>query len=71
MKPDKWALEAERIRRDHDPKVLAPMRFVVEWDDWEGIRHELTFPEAKYEDALLEADALKKKYDYVNIRAEQ
>ena len=47
------------------------MRFVVEWDDWEGIRHELTFPEAKYEDALLEADALKKKYDYVNIRAEQ
>jgi len=35
------------------------------WDDQEGNRHELTF--SKPEDARLEAEALKKKFDFVEV----
>lgn len=66
-----WAERLHLLQISHDPKTLAPMTFIVEWDDQEGNRHELSFPEAKYEDALLEAEALKEKFDYVNIRVEE
>ena len=39
--------------------------YKVLWDDFEGIRHELPFDSE--EDARLEADALKQKFDYVEI----
>ena len=37
----------------------------VVWDDQEGNRHELTF--SNPEDARLEAEALKKKFDFVEV----
>ena len=37
----------------------------VEWDDYEGYRHEAAFN--SLEDAQLEAEALARKYDYVKI----
>ena len=39
--------------------------YKVLWDDHEGRRHELPFDNP--EDARLEADALKQKFDYVEI----
>lgn len=39
--------------------------YLVEWDDQEGNRHQMTFD--RLEDALLEAEALKAKFDYVNV----
>lgn len=40
--------------------------YIVIWNDFEGIQHELTFD--RLEDAELEAAALEKKYDGVEIR---
>lgn len=39
--------------------------YLVEWDDWEGNRHQLTFD--RLEDARLEAEALKEKFDFVDV----
>lgn len=63
--------EVELIDKPHDgPGPIyhdtpIPPRFRVVWNDWEGIEHELTFH--TMEDARLEADSLKQKYDYVEL----
>lgn len=39
--------------------------YVVEWDDWAGLRHEITCD--TYAEACLEANDLEDRYGYVNI----
>lgn len=39
--------------------------YLVEWDDHEGNRHEMTFD--SLEDARIEATYLEKEFDYVKI----
>lgn len=40
--------------------------YLVEWDDQEGNRHQLTFD--RLEDAKVEAEALKEKFDFVEVK---
>lgn len=41
---------------------------IVEWDDYEGVRQEMAFE--TIEEAKTEVEALREKYDYVNIVSE-
>ncbi len=51
-----------------EEETKRPTQFIVEWDDHEGNRHEMTFD--NQEDAQLEAARLKERFDYVAIIAE-